>query len=230
MVIPVNDDAARLERCLEALWIQTRRPDEIIVVDHGSSDLTRTVAGWWNAVYVYEPKPGIAAAASAGYDAASGAVIARLDASSVPGPEWVERICAAMTSNTRLDAITGPGRFGSLPAPLRHLAGALYMNAYFRLFGALVGHTPLFGPNFAMRSEVWLAARGRTHRGDPRVHDDLDLSFGLDRGSHVQLDAGLIVPISARPFADPAAFARRVGRGVYTVAVNRRALDLPWRR
>jgi glycosyltransferase involved in cell wall biosynthesis len=226
VVIPVKDDAALLERCLEALWLQTRRPDEIVVVDNASSDLTQTVAAWWSAVYVHEGRPGIAAAAAAGYDAASGDVIARLDADSEPPPDWVARICTLLDENPGVDAVTGPGRFSSLPPLLARVADVLYMRAYFRLFGRIVGRTPLFGSNFAMRKSLWLAARDRTHRDDPRVHDDLDLSFGLGRDSRVRFEETLEVPISARPFADPVAFARRIGRGVHTVAVNRKALEV----
>jgi glycosyltransferase involved in cell wall biosynthesis len=229
VVIPVKDDAGPLERCLEALWEQTDRPDEIVVVDNGSTGLTRTVAGWWNTVYVYEARPGIAAAAAAGYDAATGDIIARVDADSVPPPDWVHGVRTRLEDRT-IDAVTGPGSFASLPELLRRIADVTYMQAYFSLFGRLVGRTPLFGSNFAMRRTAWLDARGRTHRGDRRVHDDLDLSFGLPAGSTVVLDRSLSLEISARPFADPAAFARRVWRGAYTVGVNRRALALPWRR
>ena len=229
VVIPVKDDAIHLERCLEALWHQTERPDEIVVVDNASTDLTSTVAGWWDVVYVFEPRPGIAAAAAAGYDAATGDIIARLDADSVPAPDWVRTTRLALGSDPRVDAVTGPGRFDSVPPPLGRLLDITYMSAYFVLFGKLVGRTPLFGSNFAMTRAAWLAARGRTHRADRRVHDDLDLSFGLAADSVVVLDRALTLAISARPFADPVSFARRVWRGVYTVGVNRRALALPWR-
>ena len=40
VVIPVRNDAAYLERCLRALREQTRVPDEIVVVDNASSDLS----------------------------------------------------------------------------------------------------------------------------------------------------------------------------------------------
>ena len=38
VVIPVKDDGPRLRRCLRALAMQTRPPDEIVVVDNGSTD------------------------------------------------------------------------------------------------------------------------------------------------------------------------------------------------
>jgi cellulose synthase/poly-beta-1,6-N-acetylglucosamine synthase-like glycosyltransferase len=220
IVIPVRDDAAKLENCLEALWLQTRLA-RIIVVDNDSSDLTRTVVGWWPATYVFEARHGIAAAAAAGYDAATGDIIARLDADSVPPPDWIQRVREAFADDPGLAALTGPGDFGSLPRPLTWMADVFYMQAYFVICGRLVGHPPVFGSNFALTREAWEAAREHMHRDDREVHDDLDLSYCLPQEARVRLDQSLRVQISARPFADPVAFARRIRRAVHTVQVNR---------
>ena len=104
-------------------------------------------AGWWGAVYLYEPTPGIAAAASAGYDAAGCDLIARLDADSEPPTDWVANLIAAFVDDPELDAITGPGRFPTLPRRSRLLADQTYLRPYFALMGRLLGHPPLFGSN-----------------------------------------------------------------------------------
>jgi glycosyltransferase involved in cell wall biosynthesis len=222
VVIPVKDDAMRLEECLEALWLQTVRPDEIVVVDNGSTDLTPEVARWWKTRYLYEERPGIPAAAATGYDAATGDIIARLDADSVPPQDWIERVRDTLRPESGLSAVTGPGSFDSLPAPLMRIADLAYMQAYFAILGRLLGRPPLFGSNFGMLRTAWTTAS--PHRDDPRVHDDLDLSFCLDPAARVALDPSLRVHVSARPFADPVAFARRTSRGVHTVLVNRSAI------
>lgn len=221
VVIPVRDDAVLLERCLEALADQSEPVFEVIVVDNDSTDLTATVAEWWGCRCVREQRPGIPAAASAGYDAAQGDVIARLDADSVPARDWVRTIVEAFAAEPDLTAITGPGRFLGLPTPLRALADLVYMRAYFTVFHGLVGHPPLFGSNFALARSAWLVARMTVHRADPEVHDDLDLSFQLPDDARVVLDPALTVGISARPFTTPKGFAHRVARGVHTVATNR---------
>ena len=221
VVIPVKDDAVLLERCLEALADQSESVFEVIVVDNDSTDLTAAVAEWWGCRCVLERHPGIPAAASAGYDAARGNVIARLDADSVPPREWVRTIVEAFTAEPDLIAITGPGRFLGLPTPLRTLADLIYMRAYFAVFRSLLGHPPLFGSNFALTRSAWLSARMTVHRADPEVHDDLDLSFRLPDDARVVLEPALAVGISARPFTTPRGLARRVARGVHTVATNR---------
>jgi glycosyltransferase involved in cell wall biosynthesis len=222
VVIPVKDDADHLERCLEALERQTDPPDEIVVVDNRSTDRTPAVASTRDVVYVHESEPGIPAAASAGYDAASGDIIARLDADSVPPDDWVQRVRSALVADPDLTAVTGPGAFDALPKVLRAIVDVTYMRAYFAVFGGIIGRPPLFGSNFAMVRPAWAAARDRVHRHDPKVHDDLDLSFNLDPESRVLLDRGLTVRVSARPFAHPLQFVWRAWRGIHTVYVNRR--------
>jgi glycosyltransferase involved in cell wall biosynthesis len=119
VVVPVLDDAAVLERCLRALARQELAPIEVVVVDNGSSDDSVDVARRHGAIVLHEPQPGIAAAASRGYDAARGELILRLDADSTPPADWTARMSAAFTADPGLDALTGPGEFVAVPARLR---------------------------------------------------------------------------------------------------------------
>lgn len=96
VVIPVRDDAGHLDRCLRALAVQTSPPWEVVVVDNGSTDDTPAVARAHGARVVPQPRVGIPVAAATGYDAARGEVIARLDADSVPPPDWVARVVEAI--------------------------------------------------------------------------------------------------------------------------------------
>jgi glycosyltransferase involved in cell wall biosynthesis len=224
VVIPVRDDGERLERCLERLQRQTEPPFEIVVVDNGSSDLTPVVAAWWGARCIGEREPGIPAASSAGYDAARGDIIARLDADSEPPPDWLHRVRRAFEDDPELTAVTGPGTFDSAPPVLQGLIGLGYMRAYFAVFGDILHRVPLFGSNFAMRRDAWIVAREGVHRHDARVHDDLDLSCNLDPASRVRYEPTLTVHVSSRPFANPFAFVWRAWRGVHTLLVNRESL------
>jgi glycosyltransferase involved in cell wall biosynthesis len=221
VVIPVKDDAAHLRVCLAALAAQSILPLEVVVVDNGSTDDSAAVAEAAGARVVVEPAPGIAAAASTGYDAALGDVIARLDADSIPGPEWVGHVVGAL-SDPSVAAVTGPGVFPELRGLPRFLAGTLYMDAYFVLVGSALAHWPLFGSNFAMRADAWRDVRREVHRDDPEVHDDMDLSVLLGRHHRVRYDRDLTMPISSRPFGSARSMWRRNRRAFHTLRVGGR--------
>lgn len=220
IVIPVLDDSDVLQRCLDALRDQTALGFEVVVVDNGSRDDTREVAERAGVTYVFESRRGIPAATAAGFDAARGTVLARLDADSVPPRHWVARVEELFAADADLVGATGPGEFTSLPQPLRRLADVVYMRAYFTVFGRMLGFPPLFGASFAIRRDSWASARERVHRFDSEVHDDLDLSFALGPDAHVVVDPALTVRVSARPFAHPFAFVRRIARALRTVRLH----------
>lgn len=217
VVIPVKDDAAHLRRCLRALALQTRPPDEIIVVDNASTDDSAAVAADAGARVTTCAAPGIPRAAAQGYDLAVGTVILRLDADCLPAHGWVEAMTAELARQPRVSVLVGGARFVDGPRPLRTPLAAGYLGAY-ALVGILaLGHLPLFGSNLALRRSAWLDVRDAVHRDDPELHDDLDLAFHVGERHRVRYAAGAAMGISMRPFASGRAFVRRLARGVRTV-------------
>lgn len=83
VVIPCKDDAGPPARCFNGLAGQTFAPLEVVVMDNNSADDSAEVATKWGARVVRETAPGIAAAASNGYDAALGDIIVRCDADTI---------------------------------------------------------------------------------------------------------------------------------------------------
>lgn len=217
VVIPVKDDAVLLRRCLAALGAQTRVPDEIVVVDNGSVDASAAVARRAGAVVVHCADAGIPAAASRGYDAASGDIILRLDADCVPAPTWVELMCDTFATHPEIDALTGHASFIDGPVLLRRPLAALYLGAYRTVCGTALGHRPLFGSNLGMRRSAWRAVSEAVHRADSDVHDDLDLSYHLGISHRIGTVEGARMGMSMRPFASATGMRRRVRRGFHTV-------------
>lgn len=218
VVIPVKDDAVLLARCLDALAAQTRKPDEIVVVDNGSTDASAAVALDAGARVLECAEPGIAAASATGYDVARGDLILRLDADCVPDPTWVAEVLHAFADQPDLAAVTGRARFTDGPERLRAPLAAVYLGAYTLITGLALGHRPLFGSNLAFRREAWWAVRDRIHR-DPEVHDDLDLAFHLGEHHRIGLLPGDSMGMSMRPFTS-GRFGRRVHRGFRSVLVH----------
>lgn len=229
VVIPCKDDSGFLSRCLQALEAQNVAPLEVIVVDNNSTDDSAAAAARYGARVLREATPGIAAAASAGYDAALGDVIVRCDADTVPAPDWLERIAARFTREPELAVLTGPGDFYD-SGPIRsRLAALAYMQGYFVLMGAAMAHWPPFGSNCAFRREDWEAVRTRIHRHDAEVHDDVDLGFALVPTQRTAYDRRLRVGISARSLAGGAAGRRRFRRAFHTLALHWGQAP-PWER
>lgn len=228
VVIPVKDDAEKLRHCLEALAGQQVAPLEIIVVDNGSSDDSAGVARGNGAQVLFEPRPGIGVASAAGYHRARGDILARLDADSVPAPDWIATIVASFHADAGVDAITGPAHFNDGPSALRRPALWAYLLPYFALSSLALGHVPLFGSNMAFRRRAWHEVSDHLHTDRWLVHDDFDLSFHLGVEHVLRFVPTLRTGISMRPFHDGGAVLR-LRRGFHTVFLHW-PHDLPWLR
>lgn len=222
VIIPSLNDAGFLAACLDALARQTRQADEVIVVDNGSTDATADVARAAGARVVGEPLRGIWPATAAGFDAASGEVLARLDADSVPSPDWLAEVDRRMSQPDRPTVVTNGGTFYGGSAVVRWIARNIYIGGYFTVIGPLLGHPPIFGSNYAMRADAWLELRDIVHRDRADVHDDLDLAWWMLPGMTVVRDRRLVVGVSARPFDSFGGLARRVRMAFHTMSVESR--------
>lgn len=229
VVIPVWNDSVFLELCLTALGKQSRPADEIVVVDNNSTDDSAEVARRHSARVVVEPVQGIAPASAAGFNAASGDLLARLDADSIPPADWLERIERLSLKAGPLTVVTGPGDFYGSGRLATWAGKNLYLGGFFRLFRLVLGHYPIFGSNFMMSRELWMRVRGNVHSDLAAIHDDIDLSYQLEPDMQVRLEPTLTVAISGRPLASFRAFYRRAQWVWTTLRVDFRDLS-PIRR
>jgi len=100
VVIPVFNGAATLLACLRTMQRQTRPPDEVVVVDDGSTDGSADVARGFGACVISQRNAGPAAARNRGATVAQGDTLLFTDADCVPAPDWVERMVIAFTDPT----------------------------------------------------------------------------------------------------------------------------------
>ena len=121
VIVPVFDDADRLDACLTALADQnTRRRFEVVVVDNGSRDDPAAVTARYPFVRTFlEPSPGSYAARNTGARHARGAILAFTDADCLPSPSWIDAGATAVERLKRSCIIAGgidlfvPGGDGS---------------------------------------------------------------------------------------------------------------------
>lgn len=196
IVIPVYNDKHYLGACLEALENQTVKPFEVIVVDNNSPDGSIEIAKKYTFVTViHEPRQGIVFARDAGFNEASGDILARIDSDSILPPDWVEKVGKAFSERTNMMAFTGAPDF--YDAPMSGMLNICQVFIYQRLQRLITGTYMLWGANMALRREAWVCAKEHvSSRVD--LDEDIDLSLCMhDLGHEIHFDSGLKVKASA---------------------------------
>jgi glycosyltransferase involved in cell wall biosynthesis len=108
VVMPVFDHARFLPRTLATLRAQTRLPDELVVVDDGSSDGSAEVvaafarAAPFPVTLLRQPNAGADRALNRGLALARGETIALLNSDDGYAPERLERMCAVLAPGIAL--------------------------------------------------------------------------------------------------------------------------------
>lgn len=224
VIIPCLNDAQLLDRCLLSLRAQTITPAEIMVVDNGSTDDSAAVARRHGARVVDEPRRGITWATKAGFDAAEGDVLMRIDADVELAPDYLERVRdiwrrAATSPGRRVVGMTGSARF-EIPGRAGDIATAAYLGAYRRSVGLALGHQPLFGTNYSIRADWWASVRDEVDMSDTYVHEDMQLSFAVREDETIWLQRDLVVAMDDRALHGVRQIAVRFRRGLYTIVRN----------
>jgi glycosyltransferase involved in cell wall biosynthesis len=198
IVIPARNEERHLGTCLEAIAKQTVAPYEVIVVDNNSTDETASITSRYPFVIVVdEEKEGIVHARDAGFDAASGDIIGRIDADIQLPPNWVEHVQKFYDKpKNAKKAWTGLGWFYNVRMP--RLVSWAYELIGFRVNRVLLGHYPLWGSSMAITADQWKRVRNQVCKRTD-IHEDLDLSMHLhDAGFGVALDRTIKVEAELR--------------------------------
>lgn len=99
VLIPVYNVKPWLDACLVSVMHQTRPADEMILVDNGSTDGSGALCNAWALRYpcirvIHRDNGGVSAARNTAMDAATGELIAPVDADDWLEPEYLETLLA----------------------------------------------------------------------------------------------------------------------------------------
>ncbi len=190
VIVPAYNEEKYLGKCLEALKNQTLTPDEIIVVDNNSTDRTSEIAKEARVRVITEKSQGLTYARNSGFNHAIGDVLLRTDSDTQVPKDWVERMSKHF-EDPEVGRVTGGAVF---------YKKWLWPVTNFLIFwvNEPFGYKALFGPNFALRREVWEKVRDEVHIHDERFHEDLDIAIHTGRYGKYVRDLSIEVKTSSR--------------------------------
>ncbi len=127
VIIPCRNAARTVADAVASALAQTEPPAEVLVVDDASEDESAEIARRAGARVLSSPvRRNAGGARNAGIDAASGELLAFLDADVVAPRDWLERSRAAFEADPGIVGVGGrvvngrPGRYGDLDYFLNH--------------------------------------------------------------------------------------------------------------
>jgi glycosyltransferase involved in cell wall biosynthesis len=191
VVVCAYNSAETLPSCLAGLKALEYPDYEVIVVNDGSTDATAQIVEQYGFRLISTENRGLASARNSGLEAASGEIIAYLDADARPGPHWLSHLAASFLRSSH-SGVGGP----NIPPPGDGAIASCVANApggptHVLLSDREAEHIP--GCNMAFRKARLEAIGGF----DPQFRiagDDVDICWQLqDRGLTVGFSAGAVV-------------------------------------
>jgi glycosyltransferase involved in cell wall biosynthesis len=164
-IVCAYNEAGYLAPCLHSLLAQSRRPDELLVVNNASTDDTALVARGVNGVRVVdEPRKGLVRARETGRSAATGDLLVYLDADCRAPLTWLARVERRFVRDPAIVAMSGPYRFYDWDwlgcAMIRSYDLMLAPLTQLLVYRVLRIGTLFYGGNFAVRRAALEAIGG----------------------------------------------------------------------
>lgn len=210
VIVPAYNAASTLGDCLASLRTLDYPNYETIVVDDGSTDSTAQIAEQAGARTIRLEHRGLAAARNAGVEAASGEIIAFIDADARADRDWLYHLVETIA---RRDAAAASGpNFAPTPASARAAAMAVAPGLPREVRAGDADLAQLCGCNMAL-SKAALAKIGGFDPAFTTAGDDVDLSWRLTASGETLAYAPGAVVIHERRATLGAYLAQQRGYG-----------------
>ncbi len=177
VVVLAFNEEAYIGDCLNAIYKQTRKPDEVIVVDNNSTDRTLEVATKFKGVKVVkESQQGIVFARNRGMGSAKGDLLVRMDADTVLDPSWIEQTERKLLESKAEGISTYIKFYDGKETKL----GSRWINwHFFKLNKLFTGVDVLMGSNMMLTRSAWnRISPNLTMRTD--VMEDFDMAVQMN--------------------------------------------------
>ena len=195
VIVPVYNGGAGFTRCLQALAASTRQPDELLVVDDGSTDTSAEVACRYAARLLHTPKPrsGPSVARNLVAAEARGEVLFFTDADCAVHPDTLARLMAHFEGPNAPEAVIGS--YDTAPSEVNFLSQYRNLLHHFVHQHASDDASTFWGGCGGIRREVFLRLGGFDSARYPRPSiEDIDLGYRLKaQGGRIVLDKDLLV-------------------------------------
>ena len=160
VITTVRNERNSIQALLDAFLMQTRVPDEIVVVDGGSTDGTIDVLKAYQVKYPIlklhvEPGVNIARGRNIAIHRSQCSIVAVTDGGCHPEPNWLEELVRPLEADASFGAVTGA----------RRIVGANRFEEFAGLLSTSINATEerermFYGRNSAFRKTVWAQIGG----------------------------------------------------------------------
>lgn len=178
----VFNEEKNIRAFLDALLAQTRRPDEIIIVDDGSTDSTASILEEYAAAHseircLQQENKGPAAARNYAWKTASADICVFTDGDCVPEPDWIEKLTAPF-SDSSVGAAAGTYKTLNPENLLARFIGMEIDWRYRNVAGDVDAHGSY---NLAVRREILKQTGGFREDYPKPSGEDFDLTYKISR-------------------------------------------------
>jgi glycosyltransferase involved in cell wall biosynthesis len=207
VIIPAFKAAHTIGRAVDSLLAQTRRPDEILVIDDGSPDHLGSVLASYGErlLLIRKPNGGAASARNLGLERSRGQLIAFLDADDYWLPAKLERQLRILKEHPDVGLVAAR-YYHEWPNSARQLCQGDWPEFYDRVL------TPAGERAFAVATQVWTSSVlvRRSVLGDHRFDDRLKTAEDVDLWARLVLTSS--VYLVAEPLASYVLTAESLSR------------------